>query len=70
MSTKLVPNETGLVDIRIDAEDARNGYLMIEDWDGNEHQIRLRGNEGDIVTLPVPKLRKKRATHQISEKSE
>jgi len=68
LSTKLVPNETGLVDIRIDNDDARKGYIMVEDWEGKEHQIRLRGNEGDVVTLPVPKIRKKQATHQIPEK--
>lgn len=68
MSTKLLPNETGLVDIRVDADDARNGYIMVEDWDGKEHRIQLRGNEGDVVTLPVPKLRRKTATHQIPEK--
>jgi hypothetical protein len=67
MSTKLVPNETGLVDIRIDREDALAGYFMVEDWDGTEHKIALRSNEGDVITLPVPKLRKKTATHKISE---
>ena len=64
MTTKLVPNERGLVDIRIDAEDAQHGYLLVEDWDGKEHKITLRGNEGDVVTLPVPKIRHK-ATHSL-----
>lgn len=59
MSTKLVPNETGLVDIRIDAEDARAGYLMVEDWEGKEHRITIRGNEGGVISLPVPKIRYK-----------
>ena len=69
MSTKLVPNERGLVDIRIDNEDVRNGYIMVEDWDGTEHQIRIRGNEGDVVTLPVPKIRRQNTpTHEIPEK--
>ncbi len=68
MSTKLVPNERGLIDIRIDATDARNGYVMIEDWDGKEHQIMLRGNEGDVITLPVPKIRRNhQPTHEIPQ---
>lgn len=62
MSTKLVPNETGIVDIRVDAEDARKGYIMVEDWDGKEHQIQLRSNEGAVVSLPVPKIRYKGVT--------
>lgn len=66
MTTKLVPNERGLVEIRIDKDDARVGYIMVEDWDGKEHRIQLRGNEGDVVTLPVPKIRHQ-ATHQIPE---
>ncbi len=64
MSTKLVPNERGLVDIRIDNQDAQAGYIMVEDWDGKEHRIQLRGNEGDVVNLPVPKVRQK-ATHTL-----
>lgn len=47
------------MDIRIDAEDARNGYMMIEDWEGKEHKIVIRANEGAIISLPVPKIRYK-----------
>jgi hypothetical protein len=54
------------VEIRIDKDDARVGYIMVEDWEGKEHRIQLRGNEGDVVTLPVPKVRHQ-ATHQIPE---
>ena len=68
MSTKLVPNERGLVDIRIDREDQRQGYVMVEDWDGNEHRLQIRGNEGDVITLPVPKIRHK-ATHSLPKDS-
>jgi hypothetical protein len=53
----LVPNSTGLVEIRIDREDARLGYIMVEDWEGKSHQIPVRGREGDIIALPVPKIR-------------
>lgn len=59
MSTKLIPNETGLVDIRIDREDAQAGYIMVEDWEGKEHRIQIRGNEGNVISLPVPKLKYK-----------
>lgn len=69
MTTKLVPNESGLVDIRIDAEDQAKGYVMVEDWDGNEHRINVRGNEGDIITLPVPKIRRRTATHSLEHKT-
>ena len=61
MVTKLVPNERGLVDIRLDAEDARKGYITVEDWDGKEHQINVRSNEGGVVTLPVPKVTQREA---------
>ncbi|NIO40794.1 MAG: hypothetical protein GTO41_11815 [Burkholderiales bacterium] len=59
MSTKLVPNDRGLVEIRLDREDARLGYIMVEDWEGKEHRIAVRGNEGAVITLPVPKIRHK-----------
>jgi len=59
LSTKLVPNESGLVDIRIDAQDAKAGYLMVEDWEGKEHRIAIRSNEGAVISLPVPKIRYK-----------
>lgn len=55
LSTKLVPNETGLVDVALTAEDVRAGYFMVTDWTGREHQMACRGREGEIVQLPVPK---------------
>jgi hypothetical protein len=54
-----VPNGTGLVDIRIDREDAKLGYIMVEDWEGKTHRIVIRGNEGDVMQLPVPKIKLK-----------
>lgn len=59
MTTRLVPNGTGLVDIRIDREDAKLGYIMVEDWEGKTHRIVIRGNEGDVMQLPVPKIKLK-----------
>ena len=59
MSTKLVPNERGLMDIRVDADDARKGYVMVEDWEGKEHRIQIRSNEGAVIQLPVPKIKHK-----------
>jgi hypothetical protein len=49
-----------LVEIRIDREDAQLGYIMVEDWEGNDHRIPVRGREGDVISLPVPKIRHKR----------
>ena len=59
MTTKLVPNETGLMDIRIDADDSVKGYIMVEDWEGKEHRIQIRANEGGVISLPVPKIKYK-----------
>jgi hypothetical protein len=57
MATKLVPNESGIMDIRIDRDDARLGYIMVEDWEGRTHRIPLRSREGDVIQLPVPKIK-------------
>jgi hypothetical protein len=47
------------MEIRIDSKDAAAGYIMVEDWEGKEHRIQIRSNEGAVISLPVPKIRYK-----------